>query len=255
MRDSNSLHCLLEDDPEAVRLARSRRARSLALSISLQALFIAVVVVAPLLATGKLALQTQPPIVIYKGHYTPIEVRSQGDAAPRPDSTGHTFVTTKPMQPNKIPDSMVTNLEDGPWQEPGKVPGGCPNCREDGLIPPIFGDPAKIPTVPPPVEIRPAPRPAMIRVGQPIQEAKLIHRVDPTYPPLCRQIHLEGSLVLRAIIGRDGSMRELHYVRGNACFLQYSMDALSQWRYQPTLLNGEPVEVETTITVVFKLNR
>ena len=83
----------------------------------------------------------------------------------------------------------------------------------------------------------------------------LVNKVTPQYPPLCRQMRLEGEIVLRAIISREGTVQQLAYVSGPACFLQHSMNAVAQWRYRPTLLNGQPVEVETTIRVVFRLNR
>jgi protein TonB len=81
----------------------------------------------------------------------------------------------------------------------------------------------------------------------------LINRVMPQYPAIARTAHVSGTVELHAIIAKDGSIEELSYVAGPPLLLKASMDAVRQWRYRPTLLNGEPVEVETTIDVVFNL--
>jgi len=83
----------------------------------------------------------------------------------------------------------------------------------------------------------------------------LIHRVDPVYPALARQIHLEGTVQLHAIIGRDGTIQSLEVLSGHPLLIQSARDAVRQWRYRPTLLNGEAVEVETSITVIYTMHR
>jgi periplasmic protein TonB len=84
-------------------------------------------------------------------------------------------------------------------------------------------------------------------------EARLVRRVQPEYPPLARAAHVSGTVQLRAIIARDGTVRELQVMSGNPLLLQAARAAVLQWRYRPTLLNGEPVEVETYITANFVL--
>jgi protein TonB len=78
-------------------------------------------------------------------------------------------------------------------------------------------------------------------------------RVQPIYPALGVQAHIQGNVVLHAIIAMDGRVVELQVISGHPLLVKAAMDAVSQWRYQPTLLNGQPVEVETTITVSFVL--
>lgn len=92
-----------------------------------------------------------------------------------------------------------------------------------------------------------------IRVGGVIENAMLINRVMPQYPAIARTAHVSGTVELHAIIAKDGTIEELSYVSGPALLVKAAMDAVKQWRYRPTLLNGEPVEVETTIDVVFNL--
>jgi len=75
------------------------------------------------------------------------------------------------------------------------------------------------------------------------------------YPPLARQTRISGTVRLHAIIGKDGTIQQLEVLNGHPLLQQSALDAVRQWRYQPTLLNGEPVEVDTTIDVIFSLNQ
>jgi periplasmic protein TonB len=92
-----------------------------------------------------------------------------------------------------------------------------------------------------------------IKQGGTVQQAMLISQVKPTYPALGLQIHLQGDVVLRAIIDKEGRVSELQVISGHPLLIQSALDAVRQWRYRPTMLNGEPVEVDTTITVSFRI--
>jgi protein TonB len=81
----------------------------------------------------------------------------------------------------------------------------------------------------------------------------LVHRVEPTYPQIARTARISGSVVLTAVIAKDGQIENLTLVSGHPMLAPAAIDAVKQWRYRPYLLNGEPVEVETTITVMFQL--
>ena len=96
-------------------------------------------------------------------------------------------------------------------------------------------------------------KPRRIPVGGLVESALLVNRVVPEYPAIARTAHVSGTVVLHAIIAKDGSVQELTYVSGPPLLLKAATDAVHQWRYRPTLLNGEPVEVETTINVLFNL--
>jgi protein TonB len=86
-----------------------------------------------------------------------------------------------------------------------------------------------------------------------VQEARIIARPNPVYPPLARQARIQGRVVLHAIIDKDGRVSELQVVSGHPLLVRSALDAVQNWRYQPTVLNGEPVEVDTTIDVNFVL--
>jgi periplasmic protein TonB len=81
----------------------------------------------------------------------------------------------------------------------------------------------------------------------------LIHKVVPVYPSIGRAIRLEGAVVLQATISKSGTIENLHVVSGPQMLQQAALDAVKQWQYKPYKLNGEPVEVETTVNVEFKL--
>jgi len=95
--------------------------------------------------------------------------------------------------------------------------------------------------------------PQRIRVGGNVQAANLINQVRPIYPPLAKQARISGTVELSAIIGKDGRVQDLKVVRGHPLLVQAALDAVKNWIYKPTLLNGEPVEVSTTIDVNFTL--
>ncbi len=85
-------------------------------------------------------------------------------------------------------------------------------------------------------------------------EGNLIYHVQPQYPTLARQARVQGTVVLRAVISRDGRIENLQVVSGHPLLVKSAEDAVSQWRYRPYYLNNEPVEVETQVTVNFTLS-
>jgi protein TonB len=83
----------------------------------------------------------------------------------------------------------------------------------------------------------------------------LIHRVEPVYPRLAIQVGRSGRVELRAIIATDGTIQSLQVISGDPFFYQSALDAVRQWRYKPTVLNGEPVEIDTFISVIYNMDR
>jgi protein TonB len=90
-------------------------------------------------------------------------------------------------------------------------------------------------------------------VSQGITRGMLIHRVEPPYPTLAQVARIQGDVVLQAIIDKDGNIQDLALVSGHPMLVKAAMEAVRQWRYHPYELNGQPVEVETTITVIFTM--
>jgi TonB family protein len=99
----------------------------------------------------------------------------------------------------------------------------------------------------------PAEKPERIRLGQEVAARGLAHQVAPIYPPIAKVAHISGTVVLHCVIAKDGSVKQVEYVSGPPLLMKSAMDAVRQWVYKPTVLNGEAVEVDTTVTVVFEL--
>jgi periplasmic protein TonB len=97
--------------------------------------------------------------------------------------------------------------------------------------------------------------PAMrVRQGGAVTAASLASRVQPVYPAEARKQRVSGTVRLHAVIGRDGAIQQLEVLSGDPLLVDASLDAVRQWRYRPTTLNGEPVEIDTTIDLIFALN-
>jgi len=136
----------------------------------------------------------------------------------------------------------------------GGVPGGVPGGA-GGVIGGIIGSvPTAAPPPPPPKVEKPA-TPQRIRVGGNVQAANLIRKVTPQYPPLAKQARVQGTVRFQAIIGKDGTIQNLQLITGHPLLVPAATDAVKQWLYKPTLLNGEPVEVVTQIDVNFTLSQ
>lgn len=94
-----------------------------------------------------------------------------------------------------------------------------------------------------------------VRVGGDVQLARLIRQVLPAYPQTARQLRISGTVRLLGIIAKDGTIQRLQVLSGHPLLRQAALDAVSQWVYRPTVLNGQPVEVEAPIDVIFTLSR
>jgi periplasmic protein TonB len=156
--------------------------------------------------------------------------------------------------PTKIPQTVqMIKEEEAPPPMPatggvvGGVPGGVPGGQLGGVIGGIVSSTASLLAVP-----KLAP-PQRIRISQGVTKGLLIHRIEPTYPPLARAARIQGEVVLTAIISTNGDIENLQLVSGHPMLVPAAIAAVRQWHYKPYLLNGQPVEVETTITVIFSL--
>jgi protein TonB len=165
------------------------------------------------------------------------------------------------MQPKSIPKEVVM-IKEEELPPPssgvvGGIAGGVPGGTAGGVIGGIIGSvpTAAPPPPPPPVKVEKPVTPSRIRVGGNVQQAKLIRQPKPIYPPLAKQARISGVVHLNAIIGKDGTIQNLTVAGGHPLLVPAAMEAVKQWVYAPTLLNGEPVEVVTQIDVNFTLSQ
>ena len=153
------------------------------------------------------------------------------------------------IAPTEIPKEIPV-FDDLPVTEISRpVPkdtGGCLLCG----VRPTNNQPEAAPLPPPPPPPPPAP-PERVRVGGNVQAANLIHQVKPEYPPLAKQARIQGVVVMEAEINEEGMIDNLRVITGHPLLINAAIAAVKQWVYKPTLLNGMPVRVVTTITVNF----
>jgi protein TonB len=174
------------------------------------------------------------------------------------------FDAGKLMQPKAIPKEITMIKEEelpaasGVQGVVGGVPGGVPGGVAGGVIGGIIGSvPTAAPPPPPPPKVE-APKPVTpqrIRVGGNVQAAMAIRAPKPSYPPLAKQARIQGVVRLNAVIGKDGTIQDLKAASGHPLLVPAALEAVRQWLYKPTLLNGEPVEVVTVIDVNFTLSQ
>ena len=135
----------------------------------------------------------------------------------------------------------------------GGVPGGVPGGTLGGTLGGVLGGVLSAASAPPPPPPPKAATPKRIRVGGQVESARLIFQPKPEYPPLAKMARIQGTVRLEAIISKDGTIQDLKVVSGHPLLVKSALEAVQRWRYQPTLLNGDPVEVVTEIDVNFTL--
>jgi protein TonB len=237
--------CLLDSDSEALGPVRQLRRKALLASIVLEAAVLAAMLLWPLVTPGVLPPQfifTPAPPIHGAPNSTPARPPAGTHTAPGPPAASPTPV----YQPPTIPPHAA-NASDS---EPPSVGN---QFTEAGLQTGIAAgndDGAATPLVPPNDAAQKRPP---LKRSEGIMQALLVRRVQPEYPPIALVMRLSGTVRLHAVIGTDGRVRELAVLGGNPILAQSALAAVRQWRYQPTLLSGEAVEVETYITVEFVL--
>ena len=137
----------------------------------------------------------------------------------------------------------------------GGIPGGESGGSFGGVLGGVIGSVmSSVSAAPPPPPPPKAATPKRIRVGGQVEGAKLIFQPKPEYPPLAKMARIQGTVRLEAIISKDGTIQDLKVVSGHPLLVKSALEAVQRWRYQPTLLNGEPVEVVTEVDVNFTLS-
>src|SRR6266536_6090411 len=169
------------------------------------------------------------------------------------------------MAPKSVPKEIATIKEEelpppttGVSGVVGGVPGGVAGGTPGGVLGGIIGSVPSAAPPPPPAAKKEEVKPQVqrIKIGGQVQQANLIKQVKPVYPQLAKQARISGTVHLSAIISKDGTIQELKALPGaHPLLVPAAIDAVRQWVYKPTMLNGEPVEVVTTIDVNFTLNQ
>jgi protein TonB len=227
---------------------KTKKGATVFVSFVIQSIVIAILVLIPLIYTEALPtrelmtfLMAPPPPPPPPPPPAPAAVRVVARVVQRPQEM---------VQPKAIPKQVARIVED-PLPPPGPVGGvvgGVDSGFDAGVAGGMLGGIIDAPPPPPP----PPPQ-ERIRVGGQVQSAKIMNQARPVYPALARQARIQGKVLLEAVINKEGVIEELTVVSGHPLLIQAALDAVKQWRYQPTMLNGVPVEVITTIEVNFTL--
>jgi len=231
---------------ETSRAENERRSWTTLTSFGLQAVIIGLLLLVPLLTTVGL-----PSARIVS---TPISVgRRDPGSAPHLQGGPRSGVRIVPysgpiMQPRQIPTGVPTGKDTAqsavPMGDPS-LPIGSYIGSGPGFLIPESGNRAIIPPAPKPVT-------KVFRTSV-ILQGSLIRRVEPKYPPLAISARIQGPVVLAAVISKAGTIENLKLISGHPMLVPAAIDAVSQWRYRPYILNGDVIEVETQITVNFVL--
>ena len=189
-----------------------------------------------------------------------------------------TFLVTPPPPPPPPPPpaavvhvvrQIQTDIVNGQLRTPTKIPKKVDIIKEDAAPPPVMagivgGVPGGVPggqmggviggiISSTPVAVPKIATPQRVRVSQGVTQGLLIRRVQPNYPALARQARIQGSVILQAQISKTGDIENLTLVSGHPMLAPAAIEAVKQWKYKPYILNGEPVEVDTQVTVNFTL--
>jgi len=216
-------------------------------SVTLLSLLLLSLVVIPLFHTDTLPRRE----ILTMLYVPPAAAASSVTRLPVPTSTSRNTPTNM-----RIPIAVHTTQEaPSPPVDPagglvGGVPGGVVVGIPGGALSEVLSRAGSAPAL----AKTPAPAPKRIRVPAKVAEANLVYDVTPKYPPEAGRARIEGTVVLMAVIGKDGTVHDVRVESGLQLLAQAAIDAVKQWRYKPYLLNGEPVEVDSHITINFTLS-
>jgi len=232
---------------------RTKRGFTTVLSFVLQVILIGVLVLIPLLFTEALP-KTQLMTFLVAPPPPPPPPPPPAAAPVRVVKQIQTDIINGQLRtPTKIPEKvqMIKEEEAPPPVTSmagvvGGVPGGVPGGQMGGVIGGIISST--------PVAVPKVATPQRVRVSQGVTQGLLIRKIQPAYPPLARQARIQGDVVLQAEISKSGDIENLHLISGHPMLAPAAIEAVKQWKYRPYILNGEPVEVETQITVIFSLS-
>jgi len=250
--------CLMETEPRGGRRIAFARGKAVGLSALAQVVLLVVVLIVPLFAASRpLVMREITPIPPYGRLLRSGQEAKQQTAIPiihdGPPRIWHGLLIFRPSHTNKRTREGGNN---GAENSDGIAIPGLLDGDQDatssriGLIPSIDSIGR---AQPPPPETSAENRRKPIQVSEGVQLSQLIHRVDPIYPSLALQRRAQGVVELRAIISREGTVGQIQVVSGDPVLAMAARAAVQQWRFRPTLLNGQPVEVETVITVTFHI--
>jgi periplasmic protein TonB len=244
---------------ETTTLQGWRRSLATLLSLILQCSLLATLLIIPLIYTETLPSQQFLTFLVAPPPPPPPPPPASAAAAKVVQRIQSDIVDGSLRTPSRIPQKirMIREDEEAPPATAfggvgGGVPGGIPGGQAGGVIGGIISSTSSLSAIP---KLAAPVAPKRIRISQGVTKGSLIRKIEPTYPPLAQAARIQGEVVLGAIISKTGEIENLALISGHPMLVPAAMAAVKQWRYRPFLLNNEPVEVDTTITLTFELSR
>jgi periplasmic protein TonB len=230
---------------ESAGRIRTRSRRYVVGSFLLEAALVAVIILIPYLYPAALPPQYLTVPLIAPPHAPAPQMAEQHPAA---SAARPHFETIDLTAPSHIPTTIAHVVDSAP---PNLVVGGDTGVGPGNGVPGALSGIAPAPPVP---VVRPSKPAGPFRISQGVAEGQLLVPIRPVYPMIAIQMHLQGTVVVEATISTEGRIENLQVVSGSAILARAAVDAIRMARYRPYMLNGSPVEVETTINVVFSLD-
>jgi len=232
---------------ESTGKIKTRSRRWMIATLAFNGTILATLVLMPLIYPGALPQHTLPTLIVApeapkpQSEPKPVEVR----AAPRRDISE--MMGRQLIAPPRIP-KIIKFVDPGErgLRELAQADLGLSTPGGDGTNP--FGNGQHVTVVRPPVQ-------ASIHLSSKLVEGNLIYKSVPVYPVIAKASRTEGTVVLQATISKTGTIEGLHVISGSQMLQQAALDAVKTWRYRPYMLNGQAVEVETTVNVIFRMDR
>jgi periplasmic protein TonB len=233
---------------EATGGQKRRRIWALAFSSILQCLLVGSIVILSLWYTQVLPREELLTMLTAPPAPPAAPAPPQTSAKPRTMRAVSNIANGMLTAPSRIPNKILMVREPEPiapggFGVIGGVPGGVPGGELDGIL-----NSTSRPRV-----VMQAAAPKRVRVSQGVAVGMITAKIDPLYPPIAIAARVEGVVLLKAIIAKDGTIQNMQVISGPAMLVPAAEAAVKQWRYRPYLLDGEPVEVETTVQVIFQL--
>ena len=225
---------------------RTNQKYTTTISFVIEAVIVGFLILLPLLITEALPLHQLNSFLVAPPPPPPPPPPPAAQPVPKVQKISE-VVNGELRAPSKIPKEikMIKEEEAPPATGVvGGVVGGVPGGQVGGVIGSIVGSTAAPPKM---------ATPQKLRVSSGVAEGNLLRKIEPQYPPMAKVAHIQGDVLLAATISKSGVIENLHVVSGHPILAQAAMDAVKQWKYKPYLLNGEPVEVETTVKVTFHM--
>lgn len=239
-------HAILLDAPA------SRKPVALFASFSAQIAAVGVLLLVPLLYHDVLP-EVKLPMLLPVALAPPVPPTEHKTVKSAAHATRPSVFRTPFRLPTTIP-ALTPVTESAAAYVDAPTPGIEASFRTDAPLPlpqaRVLPQPTPPPTAPAP---KPPTKPTQLPVGGDVQAAKIVTRVIPAYPIQARQARIAGTVKLIGVIAKDGTVQKLQVVSGHPYLVRAALDAVRQWVYRPTLLNGEPVEVIAPIDVIFTL--